>query len=72
MPPDQQGLKILGAPFGHREFVAAQLEKKSQKQETLIRKIPLVQDLQSAWLILLHCANARGHYLLRVFDSVEV
>ena len=37
VPPNQQGLKILGAPFGHREFVVAQLEKKLKKQETLIR-----------------------------------
>ena len=56
VPPNKQGLKILGAPFGHQEFVSAQLEKKLQKQETLIRRIPLVPDLQSAWLILLHCA----------------
>ena len=72
VPPNQQGLKILGAPFGHREFVVAQLEKKLQKQETLIRRIPLVPDLQSAWLILMHCASARTNYLLRVVDPVQV
>ena len=63
--PNQQGLKIFGAPFGHPEFVAAQLEKSFQKQETLIRRIPLVPDLQAAWLILLHCASARANYLLQ-------
>ena len=71
VPPNQQGLKILGAPFGHREFVAAQLEKKLQKQETLIRRITLVPDLQSAWLIL-HCASAKANFLLRVVDLVQV
>ena len=72
VPPNQQGLKILGAPFGHPEFVAAQLEKSFQKQETLIRRIPLVPDLQAAWLILLHCASARANYLLRVVDPEQV
>ena len=72
VPPNQRGLKILGAPFGHPEFVAAQLEKSFQKQETLIRRIPLVPDLQAAWLILLHCASARANYLLRVVDPEQV
>ena len=53
VPPNQQGLKILGAPFGHWENIAAQLERSFQKQETLIQRIPLVPDLQAAWLILL-------------------
>ena len=70
--PNQQGLKILGAPFGHPEFVAAQLERSFQKQETLIRRIPFVPDLQAAWLILLHCASARANYLLRVVDPEQV
>ena len=70
--PNQQGLKILGAPFGHPEFVAAQLEKSFQKQETLIRRIPFVPDLQAAWLILLYCASARANYLLRVVDPEQV
>ena len=29
-------------------------------------------DLQSAWLILMHCASARANYLLRVVDRVQV
>ena len=32
----------------------------------LLERIPAVQDVQSAWLILLHCAAARANYLLRV------
>ena len=28
--------------------------------------IPLIQDLQSAWALLLHCAGGRADYLLRV------
>ena len=72
VPPNQQGLKILGAPFGHREYIAAQLERSFQTQETLIQRIPLVPDLQAAWLILLHCASARANHLLREGDPAQV
>ena len=47
VPPSQQGLKILGAPFGHQEYVAAQLENTFHKQGTLNQRIPLVPDLQA-------------------------
>ena len=43
VPPNQQGLKILGAPFGHTEFVVAQLEKKFQKQERSFEGSPSSQ-----------------------------
>ena len=36
------------------------------KHQLLLQRIPLVQDLQSAWLILLRCAAARANFLLRV------
>ena len=32
VPPNQQGLNILGAPFGHREYIAAQLERFSRNK----------------------------------------
>ena len=32
----------------------------------LLERTPAFQDVQSAWLILLHCAAARANYLLRV------
>ena len=53
-------------------YIAAQLERSFQKQETLIQRIPLVPDLQAAWLILLHCASARANYLFRVVDPSQV
>ena len=33
---------------------------------------PLVADLQSSWLILLHCASAKANYLLRVVEPQSV
>ena len=42
------------------------------EQRTLLERIPMVTDLQSAWLILLHCALARANYLLPVFGRQSV
>ena len=64
---ERQGLLLLGAPLGHPDFVAAQLRKTSEEHEQFLARIPSLQDLQAAWLLLLvHCANARANYLLRV------
>ena len=49
LPTQKQGMKVLGTPLGHPDFVAAQLQR-----------IPRVPDLQSAWLLLLHCASPRA------------
>ena len=35
------------------------------KHAVLLERIPLVPDVQSAWLLLVHCAQARATYLLR-------
>ena len=32
------------------------------EQRCFLEQIPLMQDLQSAWLLLLHCASARANY----------
>ena len=32
----------------------------------LLSRIPMVEDLQSAWALLLHCAGGRANYMLRV------
>ena len=46
----EQGLVILGALVGHVEFVKAQLEKKAAEHSVLLQRIPLVENLQAAWL----------------------
>ena len=66
LPIASQGIKVLGTPLGHDEFVEAHLARTSQSQETLLERIPTLPDVQSAWALLLHCANARATYLLRV------
>ena len=68
VPVDRQGVKVLGAPIGHPAFVAAQLSAVAEHQATLLQRTPLMPDLQSAWLLLLHCAGARATYFLRVVN----
>ena len=66
LPFDQQGIKILGTPLGHPQFLEAHLNRKSAEHDVLLERIPTVLDLQSAWALLLHCLSARANCLLRV------
>ena len=66
VPTEEQGIKVLGAPVGHKDFVRKHLERILEQHEVLLNGIPRVPDVQSAWLLLLHCASARVNYQLRV------
>ena len=66
VPSTKQGIKVLGTPLGHPDYVATHLEEMRRKHDVLLEAIPTVPDVQSAWLLLLHCASARANYLLRV------
>ena len=66
LPPEEQGVKILGTPLGHPSYVRSQLAALTAKHEHLISNILQVQDLQCAWILLLYCASARANYSLRV------
>ena len=66
IPPDRQGIRVLGAPVGHPEFVRAQMEMKQAEHQVLLDRIPALPDLQSAWALLVHCAASRANYFLRV------
>ena len=66
LPSQRQGVKILGTPLGHPEYVRAMLAEKLEEQATLLRRIPTIDNTQSAWLLLLFCAAARATYVLRV------
>ncbi len=65
-PPAQRGVKILGTPLGHAEFVKKTLADLLTEQRTLLERIPNVQGAQAAWLLLLFCAAARPNYYTRV------
>ena len=57
---------MLGTPLGRAEFVHAQLNQKLADHDTLLSRIPLLADVQSAWALLLHRAGARANYMLRM------
>ena len=60
VPTAEQGMKVLGTPLGHEDCVARHLEAVVDEPRVLLERIPRVQDVQSAWLLRLHCASARA------------
>ena len=66
LPETKQGLRVLGVPVGHRKYILSQLEQKADEHKELLRRIPFVQDVQPAWLLLLlYCAVPRANFWLR-------
>ena len=53
---DVKGLVILGALVGQVEFVKAQYS-------VLLQRIPLVENLEAAWLFISFCAAARANFM---------
>ena len=51
--------------MGHPSYILSQLEQKADEHEELLRRIPAIQDVQSAWLLLLYCAVPRANYWFR-------
>ena len=66
MPTELQGIKVLGTPLGHPDFVAAHLDRVLSDHRTFLERIPSVQDVQCAWALLLHSAAGRANYQVRV------
>ena len=65
LPPQEQGVKLLGTPFGHAAYAQGQLARLSTSHDVLLERIQAVPDLQVAWLLLKFCA-ARANCNLRV------
>ena len=72
LPSHKRGMKVLGTPLGHADFIRDHLEKTAAEHQVLLDRIPLVDDVQSAWLLLVHCAAARANYLCRVVEPATV
>ena len=53
------------APPGRQEFVERELAKIIADHSELLTRIPDVQDLQCAWLLLLCCRAARANFYIR-------
>ena len=65
-PPEKRGIRVLGTPLGVAEYVRSQLDATEAAHQLLLHRIPAVQDLQTAWLLLLFCASSRATFYLRV------
>ena len=64
-PESERGIRVQGTPLGSNALVRAQLQAIGESHELLLSRIPAIQDLQSAWLLLLFCAATRA-FSLRV------
>ena len=71
LPTSEQGIRVLGIPFGHSDHVTAELRSSNEEHSTWLSRILAVRDLQCAWLLLLFCAAARASYLLRVLPPSQ-
>ena len=78
LPPAQQGLMILGTPFGRHAYVQQRLEAKREEHDCLLQRIPLVQGLSGMVVAALLCfavcqlpvsflASAAGRHALQPF-----
>ena len=60
---EDQGITILGNPVGRPEFVERELAKILADHSALLTRIPEVQDLLCAWLLLLHMWSGESEFL---------
>ena len=65
LPTAQQGLKVLGAPVGHPDFIRSFLSQKRLEHDHLFEMIPQVPNVQAAWLLLVFFASTRANFFLR-------
>ena len=65
-------MEVLGTPLGHPQYVRRFLSQLSEKRKLLLRRIPRLDDVQSAGLLLAHCAAARAICPLRCVEPRDV
>ena len=70
LPDEEQGIIILGTPAGKPEYILHKLTQKSGVHAQLLERIPAVEDVQAAWLLLLFCAAAKSNFLLRTVSPL--
>ena len=60
----ERGFVALGTPIGHPLYVAAHTDARSLEEARLLHELPMLPDLQCAWLLLAMCASPRADHLL--------
>ena len=71
LPTCKQGFKVLGVPLGHPDFVDRFLQRKIDADKVLLERIPVIPDVQAAWLILSCCASAKSNFNLRAVSPIH-
>ena len=66
LPDAEQGLTVLGVPFGSAAFVRTQLQVSRAGHDQLLQRLPELDDLQASWLLLLFGCSPRCNSLLRM------
>ena len=64
-PEEERGFVALGTPIGHPAYVAAHTHTRLLEEARLLQELPLLPDLQCAWLLLSMCASPRADHILR-------
>ena len=54
--------------LGHPAFVDRFLQRKIDAHKVLLERIPVIPDVQTAWLILSYCASAKANFDLRAIS----
>ena len=65
LPAEEQGVLVLGSPVGTVAYAEQWGKKKLGEELQLLDLLPLLPDLQCAWVLLLFCAAPRANYHLR-------
>ena len=66
LPPNQQGPQgSWSAHRPHPSFITTHMAAKFKEQALLFERIPLIEDVQVGWLLLVFCAATRANYWLR-------
>ena len=55
----ERGFVALGTPIGHLRFVAAHTDVRLHEEGRLLHELPMLLDLQCAWLLLVMCLASR-------------
>ena len=61
LPESKQGLRVLGVPVGHPSCILAQLEQQADEHKEFLRRVPVIQDVQSVLVAVavLRCSESQ-------------
>ena len=71
LPDHQNGIKVLGTPFGKPEFVAAFAEERMESERVLLERLAKLDDPQCAWLMLSMSAVPRANHFIRMLPPSQ-